>query len=63
MMLTDQRGQITVYLSMSFLVFLGLAVCLIEGIHSYMESALAEEAVIDAGTLVPGTTIRADLDE
>ena len=49
MMLTDQRGQITVYLSMSFLVFLGLAVCLLEGIHSYMESALAEEAVIDAG--------------
>lgn len=49
MSLRDEGGQITVFLALSFLVFLGLAFCVLEGIHGYMESSLAEEAVTETG--------------
>lgn len=45
----NERGQITVFLSMAFLVFTGLSFCVLEGIHGYMESSLAKEAAIEAG--------------
>ena len=48
-MLRDERGQVTVFLAMTFLVFLGLAFCVLEGVHAFMESALAEEAFLEAG--------------
>ena len=49
MRLRDQRGQITVFLALAFLVFLGLAFVVLEGVHGYMESSLAEEAVTETG--------------
>lgn len=45
----NESGHITVFLSMAFLVFTGLAFCVLEGIHGYMESSLAEEAFEEAG--------------
>lgn len=49
MSIVNERGQITVFLSLSFLVFLGLALCVLEGVHAYMESSLAEEAITETG--------------
>lgn len=48
-MIKNESGQITVFLSMIFFVFLGLAFCVLEGMHGYMESALVEEAFEEAG--------------
>lgn len=43
------RGQITVFLSLVFLVMTGLIFCVLEGIREYEISALAEDAMEGAG--------------
>lgn len=48
-MIRDQRGQITVFLSLLFLVLLGATLGILEGMRCYETSSLAEEAVLDAG--------------
>ena len=45
----NEKGQITVFLSLLFLIMLGVALCVLEGIRSYMSVPLAEDAVIGAG--------------
>lgn len=52
MMLREENGQITVYLTLLFFVFLGLALCVLEGMRSYMETSLAEDALKGAGSYV-----------
>lgn len=48
-MIRNQRGQITVFLSLLFLVLLGVSLGILEGVRSYENSSLAEEALLDAG--------------
>ena len=43
------RGQITVFLSLIFLLMTGLVFCVLEGIREYEISALAEDAMEGAG--------------
>lgn len=51
-MFREESGQITVYLALIFFVSMGLAFCVLEGMRSYMESALAEDAFQGAGNYV-----------
>lgn len=48
-LLSDERGQITVFLSLLFLVFMGFSFCIIQGVQNYSASALGEDAVKCAG--------------
>lgn len=51
-MLRDKRGQITIYLALVFFVMLGLGLCVLEGMRSYLGTALAEDALKGAGNYV-----------
>lgn len=51
-MLKDEKGQITVYLSLIFLVMLSLCMVVLEGMRSYLQSALAEDACKGAGEYI-----------
>ena len=44
-----QEGMITVYLSMAFLLIMGVGFCVIEGVREYQLSSLEEDAFISAG--------------
>lgn len=46
---SDEKGQITVFLALLFLVLLGFSMAVIEGVQSYSASYLAEDAVKSAG--------------
>lgn len=45
----DERGQITVFLSLMFLVLIGFSLSVVEGVKNYCVSSLAEDAVKNAG--------------
>lgn len=47
-----EEGQITVFLALVFLVFLGLALCVLEGMYCFMESSLVEDSMKGAGNYV-----------
>lgn len=47
--LSDECGQITVFLSLLFLVLIGFCFCILQGVQNYNASALGEDAVISAG--------------
>ena len=47
--LCDECGQITVFLSLLFLVLIGFCFCILQGVQNYNASALGEDAVISAG--------------
>lgn len=49
---SDEKGQITVFLALLFLVLLGFSLAVIEGVQSYTASYLAEDAVKGAGESV-----------
>ena len=51
-MLRRDEGQITVFLALVFLVMLGVSLCVLEGMYSFMTSSLAEDAVKGAGNYV-----------
>lgn len=51
-MLREEYGQITVFLSLLFCVFLGLSLCVLEGMRSYTQSALVEDAFQGAGKYI-----------
>lgn len=51
-MLRQEEGQITVFLSLIFFVLLGLTLCVLEGMYSFMESSLAEDSMRSAGNYV-----------
>ena len=51
-MLRQEGGQVTVFLALTFFILLGAALCVLEGMYSYMESSLAEDAVKGAGNYV-----------
>ncbi len=44
-MLRRDEGQITVFLALVFLVMLGVSLCVLEGMNSFMTSSQAEDAV------------------
>ena len=46
------EGQITVFLSLLFLIIMGTALCSMEGMYRYAESSLAEDAMRGAGNYV-----------
>lgn len=46
---SDEKGQITVFLSLMFLVLIGLSLSVVEGVKIYSNSYLAEDAVKGAG--------------
>ena len=46
---SDESGQITVFLSLIFLVLIGLSLSVVEGVKAYSNSYLAEDAVKSAG--------------
>lgn len=50
--LSEKKGQITVFLSLIFLVLMGLAFCILEGMHIYTEVSLSEEVFMEAGDYV-----------
>lgn len=45
----DESGQITVFLSLMFLVLIGFSLSVVEGVKNYCVSFLAEDAVKNAG--------------
>jgi len=47
--MNNKDGQITVFLSMMFIVLLGIIFCVLECVHTYMEASLAKEAVLASG--------------
>lgn len=51
-MLRQENGQVTVFLALTFFILLGAALCVLEGMYSYMESSLAEDAMKGAGNYV-----------
>lgn len=46
---SGNQGQITVFLSLIFMILMGVGFCILEGINLYMKDSLAEEAFIEAG--------------
>ena len=48
----DKRGQVTVFLSLIFMILMGLALCVLAGMKLYMETSLSEEAFVEAGNYV-----------
>lgn len=46
---SNEKGQITVFLALLFLVLLGFSLAVVEGVQSYSSSYLAEDAVKSAG--------------
>lgn len=46
---SNESGQITVFLSLLFLVLIGFSLCVVEGVEDYSVSYLAEDAVKSAG--------------
>lgn len=50
--LCNENGAITVFLSLLFLMMIGLILCVLGGIHDLKEGALAEDAVNGAGEYV-----------
>ena len=44
-----QEGMITVYLSLAFLLIMGVGFCVIEGVREYQLSSLEEDAWLSAG--------------
>ena len=51
-MVRRDGGQITVFLSLLFLIMMGTALCIMEGMYRYAESSLAEDAMRGAGNYV-----------
>lgn len=51
-MLREEKGQITVYLSLIFLAMLSLCMVVLEGTRSYLQSSLAEDAGKGAGEYI-----------
>lgn len=51
-MLKRDEGQITVFLALLFFVLTGMALCVLEGMYSFMESSLAEDSMKGAGNYV-----------
>lgn len=49
---SETNGQITVYLSLIFIILMGLSLCVLGGMRLYSEVALSEEAFIEAGNYV-----------
>lgn len=45
----DEKGQITVFLALLFLVLLGFSLVIIEGVESYSASYMAEDVIKNAG--------------
>lgn len=52
MIFHEEKGQITVFLSLVFFVILGASLVILEGMHGYLETSLAEEAFEEAGNYV-----------
>ena len=48
-LLLGQDGMITIYLSLVFLLIMGVSFCVIEGVREYQLSSLEEDAFISAG--------------
>lgn len=48
----QEDGQITVFLACIFLIFLGLSLCVLEGMYIFMESSLMEDSMKGAGNYV-----------
>ena len=48
-MIFEEKGQITVFLSLLLIVLIGFSVVVVEGVSSYSASALGEDAVKNAG--------------
>ena len=46
---SDESGQITVFLSLMFLVLIGFSLSVVEGVKNYCVSSLAEDSVKSAG--------------
>ena len=51
-MLRREEGQITVFVALLFFVLMGVSLCVLEGMYSFSESALAESAIKGAGNYV-----------
>lgn len=51
-MLREEKGQITVFLALLFFILMGMALCVLEGMYSFMESSLAEDSIKGAGNYV-----------
>ena len=47
--IADERGQVTVFLTLIFMILMGALFCVLEGMNIYMETSLSEETFIDAG--------------
>ncbi len=45
----EEKGQITVFLSLLLIVLIGFSFVVVEGVSSYSASALGEDAVKNAG--------------
>ena len=48
-MIFEEKGQITVFLSLLLIVLIGFSFVVVEGVSSYSASALGEDAVKNAG--------------
>lgn len=52
----EEKGQITVFLSLLLIVLIGFSFVVVEGVSSYSASALGEDAVKNAGENIPNIT-------
>ena len=41
--IADERGQVTVFLTLIFMILMGAIFCVLEGMNIYMETSLSEE--------------------
>ena len=53
-MLRREEGQITVFVALLFFVLMGVSLCVLEGMYSFSESALAESAIKAAESIGKG---------
>lgn len=50
--ISDEKGQVTVFLTLIFMILMGAALCVLEGMKLYMEASLSQEAFMEAGNTV-----------